>query len=183
MLDKRITGAWCILLVGTMACGRGSNAAEEDPANQVAETPVEAFFRYGPIPLGSSRSSLSEALGTPDSVAISTVSNRHDSAVTDSLFTVSYPGLSANIYRASYDGRELLSAVSISADRYLRPESPLRLGMDEAEIGLLLGEPAATSGGVLTYPCTSCDAAGYDVLELRLGGGQLRQITLRYWID
>jgi len=183
MLGMRPTGAWFILLLGAAACGRSAGADQDDPARRSAETPVEAFFRYGPVALGASRVELAQVLGEPDSVEARPVTNLHDPAVTDSVVTLHYPGLVAEIYRASYDGRELLSALSISDARYLRPESPLEVGMDEHEVRLLLGEPASADGEVLDYPCTSCDAAGYDVLELRLGDGQLRQITLRYWID
>jgi hypothetical protein len=55
--------------------------------------------------------------------------------------------------------------------------------MSDAEVKLLLGEPGQAAEGVLHYACTSCNAAGYDSLELRLSNGQLRRITLRFWID
>jgi hypothetical protein len=183
MLGKRAAGASFILLLVLAACGRGSREEAEAVSQQSAETPVEAFFRYGPVNLGSTRGELRGRLGEPDSVGVATVSNRHDPSLTDSVFTLHYPGLSAEIYRASYDGRELLAAVVIADDRHLRPESPLRIGVTEEEVRLLLGAPSGGPADALRYPCTSCDAAGYDVLELRLADGQLQRITLRYWID
>lgn len=181
MLGKRPAGAaFILLLLG--ACGHGSQPQDE-VAQQSAETPVEAFFRYGPIALGSTRAALRKAIGDPDSVRARSVPNPHDAAVTDSVLTLYYPGLSAQFYRAGYDGRELLSSLTISDDRYLRPESPLRLGMAADEVRLVLGEPSRSDGGLLDYACTTCDAAGYDVLELRLARDQLQRITLRYWID
>jgi len=183
MLVKDPAGAAFILLVALAACGRGSRQEGEDVARQSAETPVEAFFRYGPVTLGSTRAALRSALGAPDSVAARAAANPHDPAVTDSVVALYYPGLRAEFYRAGYDGKELLSELAIADDRYLRPESPLRIGMAEDEIRLVLGQPSGVAGGVLSFPCTTCNAAGYDILELQLANGQLRRITLHYWID
>jgi len=177
----RPAGAVLILLLGLAACRRDGRSAEEVPES--AETPVEAFFRYGPVTLGETSAAVRAALGQPDSVVTAPVPNRHDPAVTDSLSTLYYRGLRAEFFRAGYDGRELLSALDIFDDRYLRPDSPLRMGMAEAEVRLALGEPSTAAGGVLGYVCSSCDAAGNDVLELRLLRGQLQRITLRYWLD
>lgn len=183
MLGNGPAGAACILLLALVACGRGAQEEADDVARQSAETPVEACFRFGPVALGGTRAELSRALGGPDSVRGRVVPNRHDGAISDSLLTVYYPGLSVEFFRAGFDGRELLSALVIVDDRYLRPESPLRLGMEEDEVRLVLGEPGGSAGGTLSYRCTTCNAAGYDVLELRLADGQLRQLALRYWID
>jgi len=179
----RAAGASFILALALSACGRGSREQDEDVSQQSAETPVEAVFRYGPVKLGRTRAELRRVLGAADSVVTTPVVNRHDPAVTDSVLVVHYPQLAIELYRASYDGRELLAGVRIADDRYLRPESPLRLGMTENEVRLLLGEPTSAGDGVLRYACTSCNAAGYDVLELQLADGLLQLITLRYWID
>lgn len=182
MLGNRSAGVLLLLLLAS-ACGRGGEGAGGDGDEQSADTPVEAVFRYGPVPIGQTLAEIRNALGPPDSAAVRAVTNRHDGSVTDSVFTVHYAGLSAEVYRATFDGKELLSSVVITSDDRLRADSPLRLGMSEDELRLLLGEPTAAAGGVLSYACTSCNAAGYDFLELLLARGQLRRITLRYWIN
>lgn len=170
------------MLVPLAGCSRGSRD-EEAVSEQSAATPVEAFFRYGPVKLGVTRAELRRQLGEPDSVRATAVANRHDPSVIDSVVTLHYPGLSAEIYRAMFDGRELLSQLVITDDRHLRAESPLRLGMSPDEVQLLLGAPSGGAGDTLRYTCNSCDAAGNDVLELQLPGRELRRIALRYWID
>jgi hypothetical protein len=182
MLGVRPAGVWCFVLL-LAACRGGGDEVPEDVSQQSAETPVEAFFRYGPVAYGGDRAELQRTLGSPDSVTAASVANRHDASVTDSVFTLHYPGITIGIYRASYDGRELLESVAITDDRHLRPESPLRLGLAEDEIRLLLGEPDAVAEGTLQYSCSTCDAAGHDLLELELGRSGLRRITLEYWLD
>lgn len=158
-------------------------AADSDVSLQAAATGVEAFFRYGPVELGGTRAALAERLGEPDSASVHAVTNPHDPAVTDSIVTVHYQGLSARIYRASFDGRELLASLTLSDDRHLRPESPLRMGMTAEEIRLALGQPAAAEDEDLFYHCDSCGFGGQDRLELRLDRGRLRRIVVQYWID
>jgi len=182
MLEVRPVGVlfWLLALA---ACGGDGGRAAEDVAQQSAETPVEAFFRFGPVAYGETRAELAQRLGTPDSITIDTVPNKHDASVTDSVFTLHYAGIAFEVYRATYDGRELLAAVTVTDDRHLRPESPLRLGLPESEVRLLLGEPDAATEDGLSYHCSTCDAAGYDQLELQLGRSGLRRITLHYWLD
>jgi hypothetical protein len=182
MLEKRAVGALLILLLPLATCRRGTGD-EEAVSEQSAATPVEAFFRYGPVKLGATRAELRRQLGEPDSVRASAVANRHDPSLVDSVLTLHYPGLTAGIYRAMFDGRELLTELVITDDRHLRPESPLRMGMSPAEVQLVLGAPSGGAGDTLRYTCTSCDAAGNDVLELLLPGDELRRIALHYWID
>ena len=183
MLETRPLGALCILLAAAAPWGCGSRDQADDPALQAAETPVEAFFRFGPVALGATRAELRASLGEPDSVTARALANRHDPSLTDSVLTLHYPGLRAAFYLAGYDGKELVAEVVIADDRYLRPDSPLRIGMPAEDVRLLLGEPTSNAAGVLGYACGSCDAAGYDRLELRLEDEGLRQITLAYWID
>lgn len=182
MLAARSTGALLILLL-LAGCNRGAQQAADGVSQQEADTPVEAFFRFGPVEMGRSRESVRRALGAADSTAASVVANRHDASVNDSVFTLHYGGLAVEIYRASYDGKELLTSLRITDNRFLRPESPLRIGMSRDDILLVLGDAEREEDGDLFYTCMSCGIAGYDALELRLEQGSLREILLQYWID
>lgn len=181
-----VTRTLPLALLALLAVGCSPSAQrppESDIQHQLAATPVEAFFLYGPVELGTSRAQLRERLGEPDSVSQRVLPNPHDPAVIDTVFTVHHPGLEVEIYRASFDGRELLAALAIGDDRWLRAESPLRLGMSPADIRLALGEPEHEEDGDLFFTCTTCTVGGQDGLELRVDGGRLSRIRVQYWID
>jgi len=178
-------GALLVVLSLLSGCRREAEppADSDDPANQVASSPVEAFFRYGPVDLGSSRASVRERLGEPDSVRARTLTNPHDAAVTDSIFTLHYPDLAVEIYRASYDGKEMLSELVIGSDKYLRPESPVHIGSSAEETRLALGEAERTEGAERVYTCTTCALSDHDVLRLEMGPAGVQRIRVHYWID
>jgi hypothetical protein len=173
-----------LLALFAFGCSRSAhNPPASDVEHQLAGTPVEAFFLYGPVELATSRAQLRERLGAPDSVLQRVLPNPHDPGVIDTVFTVHHPGLAVEIYRASFDGRELLASLSIADDRWLRAESPLRLGMSRDAIRLALGEPEHEEDGDLFFTCTTCTVGGQDGLELRMDGGRLSRIRVQYWID
>lgn len=181
LLGTRLPGALLILLVAVGGCRRPE--PEPDVSQQAAATPVEAFFRYGMVEIAATRAALAEALGTPDSTSFRTVTNAHDASVTDTIFTIHYPGLAVELYRATFDGRELIAAMHIADNRWLRPESPLQLGMTREQVRLALGEPERDEDGDLFYTCASCNLDGQDSLELLMERGTLQRIIVHYWLD
>lgn len=172
-----------LALLACTACVQERADSDTDVSEQAAESGVEAFLRFGTVDIGTTRAELRARLGEPDSVRRSDVANLHDPEVLDSLVTLHYPGVSAEIYVASFDGRELLASLVISDDRHLRSESPLRIGMPVDEILLALGEPERRTEDLLFYECTTCGLGGNDTLVLHVGGGALRRIHVHYWID
>lgn len=172
-----------LAVLASAACTRDRAGADPDVSQQAAASGVEAFLRFGTADVGATRAELRARLGEPDSSTQSATANLHDPAVTDTIVTLHYPGLAAEIYVASFDGRELLAGLVISDDRHLRPESPLRIGMAADEIERALGEPDSATDAVLHYACTTCGVGGSDGLELHLARGALRRIAVHYWID
>lgn len=181
-MPSRFVGAFCILLLA-LAPGCAREDASDDVSRQVAATGVEAFFRYGMQELGPARADFRRQLGAPDSVTTRPMPNPHDAAVVDTVFTLHYPDLEAEVYRASFDGRELLAALRISHERYLRPESPIRTGASVDELHVLLGPPDATEDGDLVYGCPACTLGGNDAVRLMIDQGVLRTIAVHYWLD
>lgn len=172
-----------LALLACSACMRERAETDPDISGQAAESGVEAFLRFGIADIGTTRAELRARLGEPDSVRRGAVANLHDPAVMDSVVTLHYPGVSAEIYVASFDRRELLASLVLSDDRHLRGESPLRMGMPVDEILLALGEPVRRTDSLLSYECTTCGLGANDTLELHVAGGALRRIEVQYWID
>ena len=181
MLRGRSAGALCIVLLALWGCR--AEPGTDDAARQAAATGVEAFFRYGMVELGPTRSDFQRQLGAPDSAASQPLPNPHDASITDSVITLHYPGLVADVYRAGFDGRELLAALRITSDRYLRPESPLRIDTPADELQVLLGPADEDQEGDLVYRCASCTMGGNDAVRLLIDRGALREIAVHYWIE
>jgi hypothetical protein len=169
------------------ACERATTrapAAEHvSPRDAAAQDGVAAFFEGGPMQPGGTRAELAAALGPPDSVHSRAVPNRHDATVTDSIVTLFHDGLVAEFHFAGYDGKEILAALQISDDRYLRPDSPVRLGEDEAAVRAALGEPDVADIDFLEYTCEGCLVAGHEAVVFVLERGAVRRIDLRCWVD
>jgi hypothetical protein len=174
-----------LLALVVAACGGTRSEAEPESMWQpaVTDSGIALFFMAGPVDVGSTRAGLAAALGRPDSVAVTVMANRHDPAVTDSLFTLHYDGLVATVHRAGYDGRELLTGLTVLSDRYLQPDSPVRLGDSASAVRLALGEPDESDADTLIYLCDECLAAGYEAVRFHLVGDAVRRIEVHYWLD
>jgi hypothetical protein len=147
------------------------------------DTGVGAFFAAGPLELGTSRAELVAAVGEPDSVRGEALPNRHDPAVTDSLFTLYWDGLEAQVHRAGYDGKEILGQLTILHPRFMRPESPVRPGTAVADVLDALGEPDELGPDRMLYLCDDCLAGGYELARFVVARDTVRRIELRYWVD
>jgi hypothetical protein len=171
----------CDRLIQARGTPDGAGAVVSESA--APDSPLLHFFRTGPIEVGSTRAEITAQLGEPDSVVAVAVLNRHDPETTDSIFTLFYPGLAANVYRADYDGKELLAALAIEDDRYLQPHSPIHLGTSGAAVRAALGEPDESDQEFLLYICDECLVAGHESIRFLLAQGAVRRIELHYWID
>jgi hypothetical protein len=171
-------------LVVAPACRRPEpGPAEEALWQPEGDSGVGRFFATGPLELGTSRSQLAAAVGQPDSVRGIAFPNRHDPEVTDSLFTLYWDGLVAEVHRAGYDGKEILSQLTILHPRFLRPESPVRPGTVVADVLAALGEPDEMGPDRMLYVCAECLAAGYELAHFVVVRDTVRRIELRYWVD
>jgi hypothetical protein len=182
--SSRLAAASLLALV-VAACGgpRFEPEAESVWPSAVTDSGIALFFVAGPVDVGSTRDGLATALGQPDSVAVTVLANRHDPAVTDSVFTLHYDGLIATVHRAGYDGRELLTGLTVLSDRFLEPDTPVRLGASASAVRLALGEPDESDAGTLVYLCDECLAAGYEAVRFHLVGDAVRRIEVHYWLD
>jgi hypothetical protein len=144
---------------------------------------LAAFLQDGPIDVGSSRSTVLERLGEPDSLVARAVANRHDPTVTDSVFELYYDGLTAELYRAGYDGKEMLTGIVISDARFMTPLASVRPGSPAADLLAELGEPTESDAGVLRYLCDACLVSGHETVDFTIAGGSIRAIRIQYWIE
>lgn len=181
----------CLLLAlvtaALPACRRATTPAPLADATAAPlleeESQLARYLRLSAPELGSSRSDITARLGVPDSVRAMTVSNRHDPTVTDSVFTLFYDGIAAVVYRAGYDGKEILAAVEISDGRHLPEDAPFGIGASAAEVVALLGEPDSAAADLLEFTCEECMIAGHETVRFALRGGRVTRIELQYWID
>jgi hypothetical protein len=174
-----------LVLLAVMACGRAQPEAAPESVWQPApaDSGIAVFFAAGPVHVGSSRADLAAMLGEPDSTQAIAFPNRHDPTVTDSLFTLHYDGLVATVHRAGYDGKEILTSLGITSDRFLQPDSPIRLGSPLDAVHAVLGEPDEADAATLTYMCDDCLAAGYDIVHFHVQRDTVRSIEVHYWVD
>jgi hypothetical protein len=172
----------CVLL--TTGCDRPQDAdPPATPLHVPSDSGIDAFFARGPMEVGPSRAELVAQLGEPDSVSMRTVQNRHDPSVTDTIVKYYFGGLTAEIHVAGYDGKEILAALDIADDRYLRADSPVRLGDTGDAVRATLGEPDESGESYLEYHCEDCLAAGQETTRFVLTGGLVTRIEVRYWVD
>jgi hypothetical protein len=172
------------LLLPAGGCdGRDAPAESGGMPMPPADAGVSLFFSEGPVELGSSRTELEARLGVPDSVHAHTVANRHDPTVTDSVLTLYYGGLIAEIHRAGYDGKEILAGAVISDGRFLQPGAPVRLGQDTDAVLTALGEPDEREAATLLYVCDECLVAGQETVRFIMERDTVRRVELRYWVD
>jgi hypothetical protein len=185
-LRPSLLAAAALLALVVAACG-GTRSEPEPPEDMwpssATDSGIALFFMAGPVDVGSTRDGLAAALGQPDSVAMTVLANRHDPAVTDSVFTLHYDGLIATVHRAGYDGRELLTGLTVLSDRFLQPDTPVRLGASASAVRLALGEPDESDADALVYLCDECLAAGYEAVRFHLVGDVVRRIEVHYWLD
>lgn len=181
-----------MLMAALLGCGAADReaATTADSAHVLVPPPTAegdsalyGFIHSGVIQPGATRAELATRLGPPDSVNARTVENRHDPTVTDSVLTVYYPGLTAEIYRAGYDGREIIASLQITADAHLQPASPVRMGATPDAVRSALGAPSSATDSVLEYVCDECLVSGHEIVRFILGQGAVRRIHVQYWVD
>lgn len=181
-----------ILTTALLACDAPApDAAVQADSSHVLQTPpstprdsaLAAFLTDGIVHPGRSREQILARLGAADSVSARTVENRHDPSVTDSVLTLHHDGVIIEIYRAGYDGKEILGSLQIRSDAHLQQSSGIRIGSPAADVRALLGEPTTASATELVYECDECLVTGHETLRFVLEQGNVRTIHVQYWID
>jgi hypothetical protein len=188
---RRVTRALILLAAALLACsGAGDDAAPDEASDALVPPPTAAddsalagFIDSALVQPGRTRAELTAALGEPDSTSARTVENRHDPSVTDSVLTLHYPGLVAEIYRAGYDGKEILASIEVSDAAHVRAAGNAGLGATADAVRATLGEPATATDTLLEYVCDACLVSGHETVRFILGQGTVRRIHIRYWVD
>jgi hypothetical protein len=177
--------AGLVISMALMGCER-EPAAEMPPVAPLhvpADSGIAAFLASGPMDLGQTREEMRAQLGEPDSVTERTVENRHDPSVTDTVATLYWPGLAAEVHVAGYDGKEILSSLVLADSQFLQASSPLRLGDTADAVRAELGDPDSTGDGYLEYICDDCLAAGQEATRFVLVRDAVSRIEIRYWVE
>lgn len=182
-LDLRV-----IPLLLALASCRGESAPEVGAADPARDEQVdsaatalpgrEEFVDRGLRPAGTTRASLAGTLGQPDSIAYEVIPNRHVPGERDTLFTIYYPDLVASVHRPG-PGGELLSRVSVMANRHLRYPA---LGATENAVTAAFGTPDERTDSSLTYHCTTC-VAGDNPVVLFLQDGRVHRVQFNFYVD
>lgn len=184
----RAGGVFALLataLVGG-ACGRGdlgANAAASTDSGGTAQSGAESFYKTGLAGISTDLAIIHEDFGDPDSTHVTAVKNRHVPTQTDSLITRHYKGFDVVVYRISTDGKELLSAVRVMDNKYINASSPIRVGIAEDDLAMVMGTPTESNDTIHTYVCATCTQLGNDRIELRRRQGLITAITIFYPID
>lgn len=180
------------LTLALAGCGAPAPDAPAQPdSSHVLQTPPSSpgdsalaqFLTHAITHPGGTREEIMAKLGAPDSISARTVENRHNPEVTDSIFTLHHDGITIGIYRAGYDGKEILGSLQITSDAHLQESSAIRIGSSAEDVRALLGEPTSSSESELIYECDECLVTGHETLRFELAQGNVRAIHIQYWID
>ncbi|MGH7481165.1 MAG: hypothetical protein ACRELV_03350, partial [Longimicrobiales bacterium] len=140
----------------------------------------DTFVLTGLRPIGRTRGEIIDRAGRPDSVRVRAVPNRHVEGQIDTVATLYYPELRAELYVIS-GGRELLMSVLVRDDRWLASDR-IRIGMPWRRVPELLGPPLDTQNGRPAYWCAGCLGAEDPVL-FHVEDGVVRAVEFTYYVD
>lgn len=117
-------------------------------APAVAQLIHDALRNDGTI----TRTALLRRLGPPLRTTIEPVSNPYQSGQTDTVRTLTYPGLRAMLYETTPRVRTFLIRLTLTDERYATPEG-LRVGMPPARVRATIGPPTTHDerAGELVY--------------------------------
>ena len=166
-----------VLLLGPMLLACTSAPDADDPSD--APLPDrDVFVTEGLAPHAGSRAALRARLGEPESVVREVVPNRHVPDVQDTLLTVLYPEVIANLHKPG-GGGELLSSVRVESNEHLRYGL---IGESLSEIDAAFGAPDDASDSSLVYRCATCEGAD-DPVEILIRDGIVHAVRFNYYVD
>jgi hypothetical protein len=175
------------------ACSSGPQADEPptpDEARRAVQDEPEDESRRLALPDGCegledqilvvqpTRAALHARFGAPDSVIGEAQPNRHVEGVTDSIFTVYYPGLVVNLHMPG-GGTDLTVHVDVEHNRYLAFP---RIGIGAAADSVMaaLGPPTQREPATLIY---DCGEAVEQPVRFALSDNRVRRILVDYYVD
>lgn len=150
----------------------------EPPGGTAAER-CRAWVEEGLAIDSLTRAGLRARLGEPTDVVAATEPNRHIPDAIDSLFTLSWTGVSVAV-RTPPSGTDLVERVSVQDNRWLRWPDP-GIGSTEERVIDVLGAPQERQPGVLRYACGSGpvdEPVGFIITE-----GIVSEIIFDFYVD
>ena len=123
-------------------------------ALQEAHDRAVAIYVAAREQFGTREPRINTALGTPDSVQLTPVRNRHDSTQTDTIVRLYYPGVTLDLYRVTQSGTDLLWHLVLSRQGAKRPLG-VGIGSTREQLEAVLGPPTELGK----------DDAGLETLE------------------
>jgi hypothetical protein len=146
---------------------------------ETARERCKAFYEEGLAVAARTRSELREELGEPGAIEGETEPNRHDPARMDSLWTVRYDGLAAEIRTAG--GNDLLERMTVTDSRHLRYREPA-IGTTEDAVTAILGDPDREADGDPQYLCAPEPMPDMPI-TFRIAGGRVAVVVWEYYVD
>jgi len=174
---KRIT-CGILALLTLLGCG-GEGVGGARPPGAGAEERCANFVTRSLTVEARTRTALREALGAPESVDVTTEPNRHIPDGTDSLVTVSYPGVAFSL-RKPPEADDLMERIVVRDNRWLRWSEP-GIGATSEDVTLILGEPAERDATLLRYSCST--GIVEEPVSFVLENGRVREIVFEFYVD
>lgn len=107
------------------------------------------LYKYDLIK-GNTVEEIRSNLGNPLKIEENYGRNLHNPDITDKLITLYYDGMKIEIYRASYDKKEVLISVEIASDKHAI-DYGLNVGVAKQKVIDTLGDPSSTEGNEMIY--------------------------------
>lgn len=164
---------------GQPAAAGATGARAAAPVGSTAAERCAAFVANGLTVAQRTRAELREEFGAPDTVIARTEPNRHSPGVTDSLFTVRYPGLTIEI-RKPAGGGDMAERMTVTYPRNLTYAEP-NIGARETRVIELLGEPTAREAGRVTYECGAGTVP--SPVTFVIEDAVVREIVFAFYVD
>ena len=171
--------AFCILLVVSQA----SSAQPLDDDKVDAPPQVWTEVQLAAKSLGSTEDSVRTRMGAPTSRAVQSKPNRHDAASTDSLISLSYPGLEIEILEAltgQPHSRQFLLSVVLKANDKRLP-ARFSLGTPQADVIGTFGPPVSEEGATLSYHYYDPGIVSWAGVAYSFSDGRLQ--STKWWYE
>lgn len=171
--------------LGIGGCSSSDSSTRSDeasvdggPAPEVVSHLIrDALQAEGNLSYGAVR----ERLGSPERSRADTVANQYVLGQVDTVRTLEYPGVEAQIYDAADEGKTFLVRLSLLSSHYATPEG-IRVGDSESRVIDVLGAPTrrSSSRGELIYEETG-ETPTSTVLRVR--DGTVVRISWEFYVS
>lgn len=115
------------------------------------------------------------------------IPNSHQPEHIDTILTHSYPGLEIRVYRVSASNKDIIQTVTVFGPEFVSDEG-LRVGLSQAQVRAILGEPFRVETNTLTFYAPGPQASdepigGPEVLDVVFAGDSVASLRYYFYID